>query len=245
MPITLTHFAKEVCKFTITASADIEPEKDKSYKLSLQIVNSQNKNPLSFRDALLEGGKGTIEETFNYSPYMEDGISINVTACLTKLPSPEPIPEADSRSGAETVPGNAGEEIMESTHQNYRLFGLYDCLDYLDFHQGLSYRRQTASLTLQPLNAFASIFLKKDYRLLSIADHSVSLTYSSTASKPVTPQWDIHLIDNLIFFQTALPDSSLLRGFSEFRFEAAALILHQPSNLILMLPFVLDSKVTQ
>ena len=242
MSITLNYSVKETCKFMLSASAEIEYEEDQSYHFGLQIVNSQTKNTLSHNDTILENGKGIVEIDFDHSAYKEDGIFINVTATITKLPPPEPHPEPASQPETESVAANTKNIIIETRSEKYRLFGLYTCLDHIDFQQSLSYRQQAASLTLQPLKACAAISLQKDYRLISIVDGSVGLTYISTSSEPVTPEWDIDIINTRITFQTDLPDKVLIRGFSGFRFEAAGLILHKPSGLILQLPLILDNR---
>ncbi|HBA68039.1 MAG TPA: hypothetical protein DCZ40_01605 [Lachnospiraceae bacterium] len=240
MPIILNHSVKEVCKFTLTALAEIEYDKDKSYQLSLHIVDSRTKNPLSYRNICLEEGKGAIEEDFDYSSCIEDGISIKVTALVTELPSPEPEPDSSPEAG--TALGNVPSRTIDTVSEDFRLFGLNDCLDNLDFCQEFSYCQRTAFPQLQLLKAHASISLKNGYQLISLVDGSVELTYISSNSTQLTPGWDIHTAGNLITLQAQNPDRSLSPGFSGFRFSSAALVLHQPSGLVLMLPFVLDNR---
>lgn len=242
MAITLNYSVKETCKFMLSAFAEIKYEEDQSYHFNLQIVNSQTKNTLSHKDVILENGKGNVQIDFDHSAYKEDGISINVTATITKLPPPEPQPAPASQPETESFAANTKNIIIETRSEKYRLFGLYNCLDHIDFQQSRSYRRQAASLSPQPLKALAAISLQRDYRLISIVDGSVKLTYMSTSSEPVTPKWNIDIINTLITLETDLPDQALTCGFSRFHFEAAALILHKPSGLILQLPLIIDNR---
>lgn len=246
MAITLNHSVKETCKFMLSASAEIEYEKDQSYHFILQIVDSQTKNSLASKDTTLNNGKGIAEIDFDYSNHKEDGISINVIATITKLPSPEPQPAHASQPEPESVAAITKNRTIETKSEMYRLFGLRDCLDHIDFYQSCSYsyRPQVVSLTPQPLKALAAIFLQKDYRLISIAGSSVKLAYISPSSESVTPEWDLDIINTLITLETDLQDKELACDFSRFRFEAAALIKHKPSGLILQLPLIIDNRRT-
>lgn len=239
MSITLNHFVNKKNKFILSASAEIEYDENKIYKLGLQVTDCRTKNPLSYNNTLLTEGEGIVEICVG-NAYLYNGITINVTADITEVP-PSPEPQAEPVPHPETESDREG-KIIETAGEKYDLFGLHNCLNHIDFQQSLSYSWNIDTLTCRSLKACADISLKTDYCLDSIVKSSVHLTYISTASKSIRPKWDIDIINNQITFQSDLPDRASGCDFSGFRLKAIALIRHKPSGLILPFPLNLDNR---